>query len=89
MAVGGAHAQIVRRFVADGLRLSVIGLLIGLAVGLLALRTLMSDPDVPPIPLPAVTVIAAVSVVLVAAAAAWLPARRAAAVDPAVALRSE
>jgi predicted permease len=89
MAIGGDRARIVRRFVLDGLRLSVVGLLIGLPVSLLALRMLMSEPDVPQVPLPNVTLIAALSVVLVAVTAAWLPARRAAAVNPAVTLRSE
>jgi len=89
MAIGGDRPRIVRRFVYDGVRLCAIGLAIGLPAGLLALRTFMDMSGMPQVPLPTVTLVAASSVVLVATAAAWLPARRAAAVDPAVVLRSE
>jgi ABC-type lipoprotein release transport system permease subunit len=90
MAVGARGQQIVRRFVADGLRLSALGVVIGLPISLAGLRLLMDAvPDIPSVPLPSVTAVAAVGVVVVATAAAWIPARRAAAVDPAVTLRSE
>ena len=90
MAVGAPGRQIVRRFVADGLRLSALGLVLGLPAGLLGVHLLLSaDADFPEVSLGRVTVIAALGVVAVAVAAAWLPARRAAAVDPAVTLRSE
>jgi predicted permease len=89
MAIGGDRPRIVRGFVADGLRLCATGLLIGLPVSLFALRMLMSSPDLPRVPLPPVTVVAAASVLLVALGAVWLPARRAATVDPAETLRAD
>jgi hypothetical protein len=91
IALGAGTRQIIRRFVGDGVRLSAIGLCIGLPAGLLALRTLIiaSNGDVPAVSLPAITAMAAAGVGLVAIAAAWIPARRAAAVDPAVTLRQE
>ena len=90
MAVGARGQQVVNRFVGDGLRLGAIGLAIGLPVSLVALNELMSAvSDIPSVPIPAVTVIAMLGVMVVAAAASWLPARHAASVDPAVTLRHE
>ncbi len=91
MAFGARGGQILRQFLTDGLRLSAIGLLLGLPVGLAALFALISlDPSLwPAVVLPSVAVIAALGVLLVAAAASWIPARRAAAVEPAVTLRGE
>lgn len=89
IAVGARARQIVRRFISDGLRLSVLGLLIGLPLSLIGLRLLLSmDEDLQAVSLPSVTAIAALGVVLVATAAAWIPARRAASVDPATTLRT-
>ncbi|HEU4452515.1 MAG TPA: ABC transporter permease [Longimicrobium sp.] len=90
IAVGARARQIARRFIADGLRLSAFGLALGLPVSLVGLRFLMTlDDDIPAVPLPLVTVVAGLGVVLVATAAAWIPARRAASVDPAIVLRGE
>jgi hypothetical protein len=91
MAFGARGGQILRQFLTDGLRLSAIGLLLGLPVGLAALFVLTSlDPTLwPAVVLPSVAAIAALGVLLVAAAASWIPARRAAAVEPAVTLRGE
>lgn len=88
IAVGAHGRQIARRFVADGVRLSAVGLALGLPVSLLGLRSLIASDDAfSTVALPTVTAIAALGVALVAIAAAWLPARRAASVDPAVVLR--
>jgi putative ABC transport system permease protein len=89
IAMGGRERQIVRQFVVDGLRLGVFGLLIGLPLSVLGLYTLDAGIGEVSVSLPAVTAIAAVGVLTVALAAVWLPARRAAAVDPAVTLRGE
>jgi predicted permease len=91
IAVGAGRGQIARKFLSDGLRLSMVGLAIGLPVSLLALHaamTLLAD-DIPTVSILSVTLLAALGVVSVATAAAWIPARRAAAVDPAVTLRRE
>ena len=90
MAVGGARRQIVQRFVADGLRLSAFGMVLGLPISLLGLRVVMSIPDIiPRVALSAVTAIAAAGVVIVSTAAVWIPSRRAADVEPAITLRAE
>jgi ABC-type antimicrobial peptide transport system permease subunit len=73
---------------ADTARLAVIGIAIGLPVASLATRLIASmlygtDPRDP-----AVYMFVAVSVIVVALAASWLPARRATRIEPASALRA-
>lgn len=90
LAVGAPAGRIVRRFVADGVRLGVLGLALGLPLSLLGLCALLAaDNDFPALPVGPVTAIAALGVIATATVAAWIPARRAARVDPAVTLRSE
>jgi putative ABC transport system permease protein len=89
MALGAGQVQIFRLVVGQGLRLSVIGIGAGLigAFGLTRLLRAMlvgikaTDP--------ATFVIVAMAFLVVAAVASLLPARRAAALDPARALREE
>ncbi len=90
MALGARSAQIVRHFAKDGLRLSLGGIVIGLPLSILGLRLIVNaSPEIPEISLSAVTMAVAVGVILVAAVATWLPASRAARVNPAVTLRRE
>jgi putative ABC transport system permease protein len=89
MALGASPLQLVRGFVRDGIGLILPGLAAGLAASLALTRLLGSLLyGVTPIdPL----IYAAVSLLLliVGIFASWLPARRAAAVDPAASLRAE
>jgi len=89
MALGAQAASVVRLVVGHALRATIIGSAVGL-VGFLAASKLMrarlyevraTDP----------LILTAAVLTLVAAAlfAAWLPARRAASVDPMAALRVE
>lgn len=89
LALGATPARVVRRTVGEGLRLTVMGLILGLAVSFGVSRFLSgflyqvrpADP---------LTLSLAVLVLgLVAVGASYLPARRAAAVDPAIALRDD
>jgi predicted permease len=89
VALGAAGSQVVRLFVGQGLRLAAIGIAVGLSFSAAAATLLASNflglsaADAIPV--------AGVSLLLAAAAliAVWIPARRAAAVDPMVALRSD
>jgi putative ABC transport system permease protein len=89
LALGAAPQRIVRFVVSDGLRLAVMGVAIGIIAALAAgrlTRSLVVDvnPSDPWI-LAAVTTV----MIVVAYLAAFLPARRASAVDPIVVLRQE
>jgi predicted permease len=89
MSLGAQRGEILRMVLANGLTLAATGLVVGLAMALLAtplLRTLLLgvspwDP----------ATFAAVAIVLIAATAiaSWIPASRAARVDPIVALRHD
>ena len=89
LALGARPGQIVAMIVRDGLRLAIAGAVIGLLAASLLARTLtvflygVTTSDVPSF------LLAAAALVLVAAGAACLAARKAARLDPAVALRAE
>jgi hypothetical protein len=89
VAIGAKPASIMRLLVADALGIAGIGLVIGLPVAAWTVLTMPmhagSVAAAPQLPL----VVAGFVLALVALVACWLPARRAARVDPMVALRSE
>jgi ABC-type antimicrobial peptide transport system permease subunit len=87
MAIGAQRSSIVRLVFLGGLRLVGIGTAVGLAASFTLTRFLVSQISGVPINDPW-TLSAVVGVVVVAAIAACVfPARRAASVDPLVALR--
>ena len=89
MALGASATQILGSVVGEGLRLTIAGLAIGVALSLAAARALRSmlfgvSPSDPATYGGVVVVLAAASLL-----ACWLPARRASRVDPIQALRQE
>ncbi len=90
MAIGARARQIVMRFTADGVRLTAIGIGIGLPLSILGVRELLSlSPEVPEVSLGFIVTVVVIGVGSVAGLASWLPARRAAAVEPATVLSRE
>ena len=89
VALGAPHRTILAMVLRQGLVLAGIGIAIGLATALLVTRLLadflfgVQPTDVPTF------VGAAALLVIVALAASWVPARRAAASDPMISLRAE
>lgn len=88
-AVGAAPRELVFLIVRETVALATPGLAVGAIFSVLFARVIQSQVDTlsPVDPLSIAT--AAVFLLLLALVSAWLPARRAAAVDAAVALRSE
>ncbi len=89
IALGAANQQVVGLFVGEGLRLTLIGLVVGLSLSAIMAKLLsalfLGETTAN------LAAFFSVGVLLcgVAMTASWLPARRAARVDPMVALRSE
>jgi putative ABC transport system permease protein len=89
LALGANSSQLVRGVLYDGLGLVLLGILGGVAASLALTRLLQSLLyGIKPTDLPTFTVVC-VLLLLVGVFASWLPARRAAAVDPIGSLRWE
>ena len=89
MALGARRGDVLRLVLREGLRPVMGGLVVGVAVAVVAarlIRTLVFG--IAPVD-PASFVLAGTALLVVALVAAWIPARRATAVDPLVALREE
>ena len=89
MALGAEHGDLVRWVVARGLRPVLAGVVLGLGVAYV-LASLIAGLlfDVRPRD-PLTFAVAAATLLVVAVVACWIPARRAARVDPLSALRTE
>jgi predicted permease len=89
VALGARRADVLRLVVGQGMRLSAIGLGVGLVGALGVTRVVRSllfgVTPTDPVSFAGITVF----LILVAAVASWLPARRAMGVDPIVALRRD
>jgi len=82
----------VQMFFRGGLRVSLIGLAIGLPLSVLALKLLRSQINlmgIPRVNMPLIASAVAVAVIVVASLASWIPARRAAGADPLTVLRQD
>ena len=89
MALGAAPSRIFRLMVGKGLFLSAIGIVIGVA-GAFALTRVLASMLVEVKPTDPVTFVSvAVLFMIIAVMASWIPALRAAGLDPTTALRSE
>jgi ABC-type antimicrobial peptide transport system permease subunit len=89
VALGATSGTILREILRSGLSLAALGLFIGLAAALALTRYLEALLySVRPTD-PAVFALAIATMLLVATSACYLPARRAARVDPIVVLREE
>jgi predicted permease len=89
MALGARPRQVVTLLFTSGVRLSVIGLVLGLPLSVVALRMIATMARIPETSLTGVGLGIAAVVLAVASLATWLPARRASTIDPALTLRTE
>ncbi len=90
VSLGARPGQVVQMFFRSGLRVSLIGLGIGLPLSVLALKALRSQLNlmgIPRVNMPLIASAVALAVIVVASLASWIPARRAAGADPLLVLR--
>ena len=89
IALGAQKNQLLRLVLLDGMRPAVLGLIFGIAASLYTTRLIRSMLyDIKPLDLEVLIVVSG-ALFVVALVACWIPARRAASVDPMKALRNE
>jgi ABC-type antimicrobial peptide transport system permease subunit len=89
MALGASSRDVSRLVLLEGLKLAVVGVVVGVGVALVTARfleSLLYEVDARD---PMILALIAILLVGVAVAASFLPARRASRLDPFLALRSE
>jgi ABC-type antimicrobial peptide transport system permease subunit len=89
MALGATSGRVLEGVIGQGTRLAAIGLVVGTAAAYFSTRAIESQLFGVGTRDPLVFVGAAAALLLVAVAASWVPARRAARVDPQIALSVE
>ena len=91
MAVGAGSRQVLRMILGEGLTMAAVGTSIGLLLALPLPKVFYAMFEGINLPLgdPRIYVAVPVAILLVSVLATWIPARRAAAVDPMQALRQE
>jgi predicted permease len=89
MALGAAPGAVMRMVLAHSLRLTLVGIAIGIAGALAVSRLMQQSLFEVNAADPLVYVALSVTLLLVAEGASWFPARRATRIDPVIALRTE
>jgi ABC-type antimicrobial peptide transport system permease subunit len=88
MAMGADRTSVLRLVLKQGLRLSVAGIVAGLALSLLFSRALTAGMGMPSFSAP-ILVLVALVLLTMTAVAAYVPARRAARLDPLTVLKQD
>lgn len=89
IALGARPSQVVQMLFASGVRLSAIGLLLGLPVSMFVVKVLAQQAKLPEMNMALIGAGIGSVVVVVASLATWIPARGAARVDPVRSLKAE
>jgi predicted permease len=89
-ALGADRQQVVAGFLIRGLKLSLAGMTLGLTLSVIVVRLMAAlQGEEPPSGIVGMAAVVACIAVTVALLATWIPARRAATIDPILALRVE
>jgi len=89
VALGARQSDVLKQFVGEGVRLAAVGVVVGLALSVGLTRVIVRFLYGVTATDAATFAAGALLLCVVAVIASWFPARRAARVDPMVALRSE
>ena len=89
IAIGATYGRVLRMLLRNGLTPVWVGLVAGVVLSLFAARLLLTVVETSAVFSPLIIVAIVPALVVVTLLAAYLPARRAATIDPTVALRCE